>query len=560
MLPRRWRIKLFLWGTVLAVLGEAWMEAEAQPPPGPPGPSEVKGILRGPEGPLPEKAATVSLTLEEAGEEGDRAPWSEEQSLQPEGRFHLPQVPVGKHRLDIQVQGRYQRDAQLQVSTQRDAQLQRWKGSLQELTVEPGETYEWTVQLVFPDPSMVGGTVYGPENPLPAKRPPGTLTLEKPEEGIGTISLTLEEPTAGEDFDEWSEKQPLPPGGNFLFSEVPPGKYELRVQVEGFVERVLGVVVQPGQTYDWELHLRRPQSVRGRILREDGTLLAHTSVELTRSWTGWRSRSSTKVEVATDAQGGFEFPVEDGRWTGLQLLVTHSEEGYAFSPVLSFPWEGAPKEVDLCLQPGYTLTGVARGIDTQAPLPNLELTLEVLGYLEGETINANQQKVSTTTDATGSFTFRNLPPGMYQIGVPDPLAPYAGIQRIWVMKEKEISPLSVDWELPKNPTPALTLLLNQPDGTPFSETQVRYRLRYDYRADQGRGGGTIDSRSLTDAQGRLKLPLQKGIGTYQVTLTVEGYQPTTVENIFLFGCLPGPESEITLQEAGAEFEVFLQKL
>jgi hypothetical protein len=377
-----------------------------------------------------------------------------------------------------------------------------------------------------PEPAVVAGTVRGPEGPLP--------------EGAASVILTQEKALEGE-VANWSEKQTLQAEGRFQFPKVPPGEYKLEITAEGFAERILGgLVVGEGKTYDWDLRVTPPTVVRGRILRADETPMVNTQVQLQTFWRGRYGNSSTGQPVTTDAEGRYELSVDGDRGMSIQITLIQPGEGYAFTPLLS-PGE-TQEGLDLRLRPGYTLMGVAREVDTRAPIPDLSLSLKPLAYLE-DMAEAGWNSNRATTDAAGTFTFPNLPPGVYEVSTQES---YAGVRRVLVFGE-EGKPIPADLELQRLPQPMLTVRLHKPDATPLAEARVQCNVRHEQRHRGGSSSGTSGQSFPTDAEGRLKIPLS-GIATYRLTLTVPGYRQVSLENIFFFGDLPGPELEVTLQE------------
>jgi len=380
-----------------------------------------------------------------------------------------------------------------------------------------------------PDFAVVGGTVRGPDGPLP--------------ENAATVTLTLEQALEGERWvGNWSETQALQDEGRFRFSEVPPGEYKLAIEAEGFADRFLGgLVVEEGKTYDWDVRVVPRTVVRGRILQADGTPLANTQVDL---WSALRSElegvTSNRL-VTTDAEGRYELEVDAAPEMTLQLTLERPGEGYAFTPVLSLALGGTREGMDLRLRPGYTLTGVARESETHEPVPGLPLALKSLACLE-----EMDWAGAATTDVAGVFIFQNLPPGVYELSVAGTPAPFAGTRRVLIYGEEK-KPISADLELRGWSQPTRTVQLRQPDGSPLAATQVECLIRYEKRTHGGSYSSNWSQSITTDAEGRLSIPLRE-IATYRLTLTIEGYQPVSLENILFFGDDLGPELEVTLQE------------
>ena len=378
---------------------------------------------------------------------------------------------------------------------------------------------------------VVDGTVSGPQGPLP--------------EGGATVILTLIREGADQ---EWSEEQSLQPNGYFLFPEVPPGSYSLRILAEGFDERVLHyLIVREESTNHWDLKVPLQSTVQGRIFKADGTPLVDTEVEFQCCWLIVNGRSFEDKRVTTDGEGRYELRVEEEEGMGFQVVLMHPGEGYAVSPVLPYVSKELQKEVDLRLFRGYSLSGVVRDAETHTPIPDLELLLQPVAYLLDIIGRVGRKGIRwpSTTDATGGFIFPNLAPGIYELSVGFPLGPYLEKKRVLVQGEKGDTTISVDWELPRRPCPSLTLQLRLPDGSPAAHTPVD--LQFTFSGPRSARQLFFTSHLRTDDQGQLQLPLSTGEGVYHGTLTIEGYPPVTVENIWVFGEGPVAELEITFQ-------------
>lgn len=255
-----------------------------------------------------------------------------------------------------------------------------------------------------PDPSVVEGTVLGPEGPLPAES--ATVTLYQVGQG-GQL-----------------EEQLLQQNGTFLFPKVPLGTYELRVQAEGFAERFLrNLQIGDGRKYHWELKVVPPKIMKGRIFRPDGSPLANTQVEFR---CGWRIDSFIDPKyqgTTTNGEGRYEIQIEEGVGFLAQVLLVHpgqifpggrsAGEGYACSPFRPFASGQAPLELDFRLRPGYTLTGTIRDAETHASIPALGLSLKPAALLDLPGFEVPIFR--NTTNADGVFTFQNLPPGIYEL-------------------------------------------------------------------------------------------------------------------------------------------------
>ena len=378
---------------------------------------------------------------------------------------------------------------------------------------------------------MVEGTVSGPEGPL--------------SEGRGTVALTLREGATP----EWSEEQFLQPNGYFLFPQVPSGKYSLRVLAEGFYEQNLyDLNVREESTNYWDLKLTPQKAVRGRIFQADGIPLADTPVTIYYCELAAQGNPAARKRVTTDGAGRYEFQVEEGSRSNFQVVLMHPEKGYAFSPVLPYVPGEPPPEVDLHLSPGCSLSGVIREKETQVPIPHLDFSLRPLACLLDITgwLGRTYTRWPGRTDATGAFSFPHLAPGIYELSVGLPLVPYLGKKRVLVRGEKGETTVTVDWELPGGRCPSLPLQLRLPDGSPVAHTPVDLALKF--RQTPRSGSGHITSQLRTDDQGQLRVPLSTGEGVYHVTITITGYPPATVENIWVFGEGPAAELEITFPE------------
>ena len=245
---------------------------------------------------------------------------------------------------------------------------------------------------------VVEGTVSGPQGLL----------------SEGEATVTLDRMREGAQDQEWSEEQSLQVNGYFLFSDVPTGKYSIHVLAEGFDEKVLRRLrVKEESTNHWDLKINPQRIVRGRIFKSDGSLLVNTRVLIDHFWLASRSRPSRDHLVTTDEEGRYELQIKEGAGLGFQLLLVQPGEGYALSPVL--PYISDQKELDLRLSRGHTLSGVIRDSETQAPIPNLNLTLTPLAYMLDVSVYFESNKPPNdfnlrrgNSDAAGRYVLQGM--------------------------------------------------------------------------------------------------------------------------------------------------------
>jgi hypothetical protein len=189
--------------------------------------------------------------------------------------------------------------------------------------------------------------------------------------------------------------------GRFAWKDLTPSMWSAEISARGyqhFFIRELKIVAGEA-THEIVVPLLRGYTVRGRVIeRRTGTGIADAWISFTEAdRNGWRQRASTKSKD----DGTF---VLDGV-AGGEIKLTASAENHAYGEFDVFVDENTPPQ-EIALSSGGTIAGI---VTTAAGAP-----LKVQIMLSGPYVGYGNQ-----TDDTGRFSFKNMPPGRYEIATTD---------------------------------------------------------------------------------------------------------------------------------------------
>lgn len=217
---------------------------------------------------------------------------------------------------------------------------------------------------------------------------------------LGGIDVALARPTGG------TTTTATQADGTFVFDDLPPGTYTVRLTLANFAPLVEPAAILSGQTTELPplqpLFLAQDGTVRGRVLAPAGaSSVAGAAVE-------FRAPMATQAAVATSVglDGTFTVRVPDGTY---QILASHP----AFTSDMQLDvqviggTEQTLSDLQLGLDPA-TISGVALvEVDGQAPTPTADTFIAV------DPGGALQR----ADPLTGAFTVGGLAPGEYRLRV-----------------------------------------------------------------------------------------------------------------------------------------------
>ncbi|HEU5251101.1 MAG TPA: carboxypeptidase regulatory-like domain-containing protein, partial [Thermoanaerobaculia bacterium] len=212
------------------------------------------------------------------------------------------------------------------------------------------------------------------------------------------------------------EKTFQSPDGGFELSDVPPGKWNVRVSAPGYrPAEVSGIELAEGETKEGVVvSLKKGGVVTGRVLDpRRGTGVPNASV----SWSEGSDVSASSPgmmvlsrldagggrAVTSDADGRFRF---DGLPTGKITLSAGHPDFLDVSKQVDLDEEAT---VDLTLALGGSISGTVVGKDGRSGIPGAEVFLRDQGaaYSIGDD--------SARADASGNFSFEHLKAGRYGV-------------------------------------------------------------------------------------------------------------------------------------------------
>jgi len=305
--------------------------------------------------------------------------------------------------------------------------------------------------------------------------------------------------------------------GRFTFEDIAEGTYQLSIQDPRCQPHQQTVKVCPGQTEPLVVHVPRLKTIRGRLLKADGTPLANAEIRPALKGATYEGgmRIWPGLPMRTDPEGNYDIPVGGpGTYT---LVLMAPGAGYARAEDLA----AGDKDligVDLILKPGASVSGSLVEKGTGKPVPNVPL-----GLLEPDPQGQGLQ-LWGQTDEAGRFTFRDLPPGSY---------------RLWFSLTEHLSPPEQRLELaegqaPENlvvevaPAPMVRGRLLDLNGGPLANRPVNFQAVTRTAPNMRRHWGP--PATTTDENGGFSFrAMQLGRTEIRVLLADLGYGATEFE-------------------------------
>ncbi|MBE6526548.1 MAG: hypothetical protein E7Z63_02100 [Thermoplasmata archaeon] len=211
----------------------------------------------------------------------------------------------------------------------------------------------------------------------------------------GKVTDTTSAPVAGATVTLGSDSTTAAADGSYTFTDVPAGTYTFTVSASGYDDYSVSLVVAEGDSLVKNVVMGAPvpttSTVSGKVTGQYGAALSGVAVTL------------GTLSTTTDSTGSYTFTdVAGGSYT-----LTAKKDGYEDYSLDIFVNEGVDTTKNIAMTPKAAPTDVAtvRGVVTGSnnePLPGATVTV-------GE--------FTATTDATGSYVIKNIPPGTYTLTI-----------------------------------------------------------------------------------------------------------------------------------------------
>jgi hypothetical protein len=354
--------------------------------------------------------------------------------------------------------------------------------------------------------------------------------------------------------------------GRFLFKDVSPGTYIVRVQKEGFFGKSEGgvhpptvaidVAVDAGKTADADLAMIPGAIIGGRIFDEKGQLMSNVIVQaFTVAYAFGRATLAPVVSKPTDDRGEFRlFWVPPGDY---YVAVTSAPVApapgvpAAVSPSKTY----FPGETNIALARTVTVTGgedmrgmdislrgvrsfkVSGQVNSLIPPPTTQLgapgvngaVLFMLNRdsLAPDDVNGRQVGVVPLLPSTGQFEISNVIPGVYELlaRVADPAAQVGGgLPLAWGRASFEVRDMDIaNLSIVVSPSAEVRGTLVATAGVKLPPS-LRVQLLPDDAAIRIPAFQAVLTRSaIVDTNGTFKIPAVP-VGHYRV-MTVAGLTP-----------------------------------
>ena len=354
--------------------------------------------------------------------------------------------------------------------------------------------------------------------------------------------------------------------GRFLFKDVSPGTYIVRVQKEGFFGKSEGGVHPPtvaidvdvdaGKTADADLAMIPGAIIGGRIFDEKGQLMSNAVVQaFTVAYAFGRATLAPQVSKVTDDRGEFRlFWVPPGDY---YLAVTSAP----IAPAPGVPAAASPSKTyfpgvtDIAQARTVTVTGgedirgmdislrgvrsfkVSGQVNSLIPPPPTQLgapgvNAAVLFMLNRDAVapddvNGRQVGVVPLLPSTGQFEISNVMPGVYELlaRVADPAAQVVGgLPLAWGRASFEVRDMDVaNLSIVVSPSAEVRGMLVTPTGVKLPPS-LRVQLLPDDASIRIPAFQAVLTRSaIVGPDGTFKIPAVP-VGHYRV-MTVAGLTP-----------------------------------
>lgn len=188
--------------------------------------------------------------------------------------------------------------------------------------------------------------------------------------------------------------------GHYLFSQVPAGTYTVdSYDAQSNEAATAAVTVTQNGLVTQNLVLQNSGSVSGTVTTNDGSSVNGLTVTLTSTTT----QGTQTLSVTTGSTGGFTF---NGVRPGSISLHTVTGSGLQGTATGSLPVAGQAIVINLSLTAAGSVSGIVTQANGSTPAVGVQVTISPVPLTGSAT---------TTTDASGNYTFSNVPFGGFTV-------------------------------------------------------------------------------------------------------------------------------------------------
>jgi len=237
----------------------------------------------------------------------------------------------------------------------------------------------------------------------------GKIVSEKTGEQVSGAAVTAS--SGMKSYNERSDSE-----GNYIFNNLPPGKYCVRLgdryKNQAAPHGYFQLIVSEGETtssIDFQILSLEKYQIEGTVKNGDGDPIEGAEIKFTRQYNPAEREfnyiPSFGIMAVSDDQGKFKFEIEGKK--GQELYITASKDGYAPYKGRPFTLEDSGKscQTEIIMTRGALITGWVKDGEGNA-VPDAQVSVFDKG-----------KRLKAVTDGDGKFELQNASMGKHQLTI-----------------------------------------------------------------------------------------------------------------------------------------------